>query len=270
MRAMTAHQPPVRIDSALRAAATRLPGPEARHEAEHLLLHVLGRDRAWLFAHGDAGLTDAETTAFDALLTRRIAGEPVAYLTGHRGFWTLDLQVSPATLIPRPETERLVELALERLSVDRPWRVADLGTGTGAIALSLASERPQARVIATDLSADALAIARMNAVANGIAHVEFRQGSWWTPLRGERFHLIASNPPYIADGDAHLTRGDLQNVSVNLENMSNMRYVSATPAPVEGPNGHVSWILPELPAKATRSIRLRAVQQDWSGWAGTP
>lgn len=210
MHAMTAHQPPVRIDSALRAAATRLPGPEARHEAEHLLLHVLGRDRAWLFAHGDAGLTDAETAAFDALLTRRIAGEPVAYLTGHRGFWTLDLQVSPATLIPRPETERLVELALERLSADRPWRVADLGTGTGAIALSLASERPQARVIATDLSADALAIARMNAVANGIAHVEFRHGSWWTPLRGERFHLIASNPPYIADGDAHLNRGDLR------------------------------------------------------------
>ena len=186
MHAMTAHQPPVRIDSALRAAATRLPGPEARHEAEHLLLHVLGRDRAWLFAHGDAGLTDAETAAFDALLMRRIAGEPVAYLPGHRGFWTLDL------------------------SADRPWRVADLGTGTGAIALSLASERPQARVIATDLSADALAIARMNAVANGIAHVEFRQGSWWTPLRGERFHLIASNPPYIADGDAHLTRGDLR------------------------------------------------------------
>ena len=210
MHAMTAHQPPVRIDSALRAAATRLPGPEARHEAEHLLLHVLGRDRAWLFAHGDAGLTDTETAAFDALLMRRIAGEPVAYLTGHRGFWTLDLQVSPATLIPRPETERLVELALERLSADRPWRVADLGTGTGAIALSLASERPQARVIATDLSADALAIARMNAVANGIAHVEFRHGSWWTPLRGERFHLIASNPPYIADGDAHLNRGDLR------------------------------------------------------------
>ena len=210
MHARTAHQPPARIDSTLRAAATRLPGPEARHEAEHLLLHVLGRDRAWLFAHGDASLTDAETAAFDALLTRRIAGEPVAYLTGHRGFWTLDLQVSPATLIPRPETERLVELALERLSVDRPWRVADLGTGTGAIALSLASERPQARVIATDVSADALAIARMNAVANGIAHVEFRQGSWWTPLRGERFHLIASNPPYIADGDAHLTRGDLR------------------------------------------------------------
>ena len=210
MRAMTAHQPPVRIDSALRAAATRLPGPEARHEAEHLLLHVLGRDRAWLFAHGDAGLTDTETAAFDALLTRRIAGEPVAYLTGHRGFWTLDLQVSPATLIPRPETERLVELALERLSADRPWRVADLGTGTGAIALSLASERPQAQVVATDVSADALAVARANGVSNAVANVEFRHGSWWAPLQGERFHLVASNPPYIADGDAHLVQGDLR------------------------------------------------------------
>lgn len=209
MRAMS-HDAPLRLDRALRAAAARLAGPDARHEAEHLLLHVLGRDRAWLFAHGDAPLAPAEAMAFEGLLLRRLAGEPVAYLTGRRGFWTLDLQVSSATLIPRPETERLVELALARLPDDTSLRIADLGTGTGAIALALASERPQARVIATDLSDDALTIARANGSANDLKNVEFRAGSWWTPVAGERFHLIASNPPYIAEGDAHLAQGDLR------------------------------------------------------------
>nr|WP_298122924.1 peptide chain release factor N(5)-glutamine methyltransferase [uncultured Pseudoxanthomonas sp.] len=199
-----------RLDLALRAAASRLSGPDARHEAEHLLLHVLGRDRAWLFAHGDDPLPDREAAAFDALLARRIAGEPLAYLLGRRGFWTLDLQVSPATLIPRPETERLVELALERLPGERPLRVADLGTGSGAIALALASERPLAQVVATDLSEDALRVAQSNAHTHGLANVVFRRGSWLTPLAGERFDLIASNPPYIADGDPHLVQGDLR------------------------------------------------------------
>ena len=209
MRAMPAYAS-LRLDHALRDAVTRLVGPEARHEAEQLLLHVIGHDRAWLFAHGDAPLSGADASAFEALLVRRIAGEPVAYLVGHRGFWTLDLQVSPATLIPRPETERLVELALARLPADTPLRIADLGTGTGAIALALASERPQARVVATDLSDDALAIARANGSANDLSIVVFRAGSWWTPVAGERFHLIASNPPYIAEGDAHLAQGDLR------------------------------------------------------------
>ena len=199
-----------RLDLALRVAMSRLSGPDARHEAEHLLLHVLGRDRAWLFAHGDDPLPEREAAAFDALLARRIAGEPLAYLLGRRGFWTLDLQVSPATLIPRPETERLVELALERLPGERPLRIADLGTGSGAIALALASERPLAQVVATDLSEEALRVAQSNAHAHGLANVAFRRGSWLVPLAGERFDLIASNPPYIADGDLHLVQGDLR------------------------------------------------------------
>lgn len=210
MRLMSADLFTARLDLALRAAATRLPGPDARHEAEHLLLQVLGRDRAWLFAHGDDSLTEPQAAAFEALLTRRAAGEPLAYLLGRRGFWTLDLQVSPATLIPRPETERLVELALERLPDDRTLRVADLGTGSGAIALALASERPQAQVVATDVSEDALRVAQANARANRIANVAFRCGSWLAPLADERFDLIASNPPYIAEGDPHLGRGDLR------------------------------------------------------------
>lgn len=207
---MPSDLPTARLDLALRAAATRLSGPDARHEAEHLLLHVLGRDRAWLFAHGGDPLPASDAAAFDALLTRRAAGEPLAYLLGRRGFWTLDLQVSPATLIPRPETERLVELSLERLPDDRPLRIADLGTGSGAIALALASERPLAQVVATDLSDDALQVAQANAMTNRIANVAFRQGSWRVPLAGERFDLIASNPPYIAEGDPHLAQGDLR------------------------------------------------------------
>jgi release factor glutamine methyltransferase len=179
-------------------------------DAEWLLAHVLGRSRSWLYSHADDAADAATASSFEALLKRREAGEPVAYLTGTRGFWRFDLQVSPATLIPRPETELLVELALVRLAKDRPLHVADLGTGSGAIALALAHERPRAQVIATDASADALAIARSNAASLKIHNVEFRQGDWFAPLQGERFDLIASNPPYIALGDPHLDEGDLR------------------------------------------------------------
>jgi release factor glutamine methyltransferase len=201
---------PQEIRQLLAAAARALPGVEGRHEAELLLLHVLGRERGWLFAHATDLLDPATAEAFAALLQRRIAGEPVAYLLGRRGFWTLDLAVSPATLIPRPETERLVELALERLPEGVPLQIADLGTGSGAIALALASERPLACVVATDMSVDALAVAAGNARQHGLANVAFRQGSWHAPLAGERFDLIASNPPYIASDDPHLAQGDLR------------------------------------------------------------
>jgi release factor glutamine methyltransferase len=201
---------PQEIRQLLAAAARPLPGVEGRHEAELLLLHVLGRERGWLFAHATDVLDPATAEAFAALLQRRIAGEPVAYLLGRRGFWTLDLAVSPATLIPRPETERLVELALERLPEGVPLRIADLGTGSGAIALALASERPLAQIVATDMSADAIAVAAGNARQHGLANVAFRQGSWHAPLADERFDLIASNPPYIANDDPHLAQGDLR------------------------------------------------------------
>ncbi|MFT4197387.1 MAG: peptide chain release factor N(5)-glutamine methyltransferase [Pseudoxanthomonas sp.] len=200
----------VRVQDLLRAAASRLSAPDGRHEAEWLLLHVLGRDRAWLFAHADHAPEATQRAAFEALLARRLAGEPVAYLTGRRGFWTLDLEVDPATLIPRPETELLVELALQRLPGDAACAVADLGTGSGAIALAIASERPLAQVTATDASAAALAVARRNATAHGLERVRFVRGDWFAPLRGERFDLVASNPPYIAAGDPHLAQGDLR------------------------------------------------------------
>jgi release factor glutamine methyltransferase len=199
-------QPPLRIDVALRAARARID----RADAECLLAHALGRPRSWLFAHGDDVLDDAAVARFDALVARRSAGEPVAYLVGRRGFRNLDLAVTPDTLIPRPETELLVELALARIAADSDARIADLGTGSGAIALAIAVERPRARAVATDRSEGALAVARGNALAHGIDNVDFRSGDWLTPLAGERFDLIASNPPYIAADDPHLAQGDLR------------------------------------------------------------
>jgi release factor glutamine methyltransferase len=194
----------------LREGAARLPGEEARFDAEQLLLHVLGVDRAWLFAHATDAVADDARQRFEQLLRHRAEGQPLAYLTGRRGFWTLDLQVNPATLIPRPETELLVEQALARLPADKLRRVADMGTGSGAVALSIASERPLAMVIATDLLGPTLAVAVKNAQAHTLENVWFRRGHWYAALGNDRFDMIVSNPPYIAAGDPHLQQGDLR------------------------------------------------------------
>ena len=196
----------LRPDALLRKARERIDV----EDASILLAHALSKTPAWLYAHGDAEMSEADAGRFTDLVARREAGEPVAYLTGRRGFWTLDLAVTPDTLIPRPETECLVDLALERLPEAGSPRVLDLGTGSGAIALALASERPPARVLATDSSAAALAVARANARQNSVANVESVQGDWYAPVAGRRFDLIASNPPYIADDDVHLGQGDLR------------------------------------------------------------
>ncbi|MFZ5636595.1 MAG: peptide chain release factor N(5)-glutamine methyltransferase [Pseudomonadota bacterium] len=188
------------VESLLRSAR----GAVDAVDAEWLLAHALGRPRSWLYAHRDDAIPAAVAADFRALLARCSEGEPVAYLTGRRGFWRFDLRVSPDTLIPRPETERLVELALERAPPDADLRLADLGTGSGAIALAMAHERPRARVVAVDIGAGALDVARANARELGLVNVEFRRGDWFAPLAGERFDLIASNPPYIAEGDPHL------------------------------------------------------------------
>jgi len=181
-----------------------------RLEAELLLVHALGKPRSWLIAHADDELDAAHAAAFDALVKRRSEGEPVAYITGRRGFWSLDLEVTPATLIPRPETELLVELALSRLPATESTRVADLGTGSGAIALAIARESIATQVIATDASADALAVAQRNAVAQRVANVAFAHGDWLSPLHGQAFDVIVSNPPYIEADDPHLGQGDLR------------------------------------------------------------
>ncbi len=185
-------------------------------DAHVLLAHALGVDRAWLVAHATDPLPRERSDAFLALAQRRRDGEPVAYLTGWREFFGLDLAVTPSVLIPRPETETLVEVVLERLPADRKVRVVDLGTGSGAIALAIASQRPLAQVLATDLSDAALDVARGNAARLGLANVRFTQGDWYAALAGESapFDAIAANPPYIAAGDGHLGEGDLRSEPV--------------------------------------------------------
>jgi release factor glutamine methyltransferase len=181
-----------------------------RLDAEVLLAAVVERPRSYLHAWPERAPEPVQTARFMAWLERRLSGEPVAYILGRWEFWSLDLEVTPDTLIPRPETELLVELALRRLPADRLLAIADLGTGSGAMALALAVERPLARIVATDQSAAALTVARRNAQRLKIRNVEFRQGDWCAPLRDERFDLIVANPPYVAAADPRWRSGELR------------------------------------------------------------
>lgn len=187
-------------------AAAQSAGLE-RLDAQLLLGHLLGQPRSWLIAHDGDTLAPTEADAYAALCARRAAGEPFAYLVGEREFHGLSLQVSPAVLVPRPDTEVLVDWALELLAGEMAGQpapeVVDLGTGSGAIALAVKHRHPGARMSAVDLSEAALAVARANADRLGLA-IEFHTGSWWQALAGRRFDLVLSNPPYIAGGDPHL------------------------------------------------------------------
>ena len=183
--------------------------PTARLDAELLLAAVLGKPRSYLRTWPEHEPSAEQLAAFAALLERRRAGEPVAYILGHQGFWSLDLEVAPHTLIPRPDTELLVETALQ-LAPATPQRVLDLGTGSGAIALALASERGGWQVIGVDRIAEAVALAERNRQRLKLGNAEFRQSSWFDGLAGERFGLILSNPPYIAADDRHLGEGDVR------------------------------------------------------------
>jgi release factor glutamine methyltransferase len=198
------------FQSWLRDATRRLSAGESpKRDAEILLGFVTGRARTFIMAFGETPLKTEQLQQLETLLARREQGEPVAYLIGEREFWSLPLSVSPATLIPRPDTECLVEQALERLPSE-PVSILDLGTGTGAIALALASERPDCQVTGIDLQADAVSLAKHNAQKLNIPNAQFLQGSWFTPVAGARFALIASNPPYIDATDAHLFEGDVR------------------------------------------------------------
>src|SRR6056297_769408 len=196
------------IAAALGWATALLGDDDPRLEAAILLAHCLGRPRSHLIAWPDRPVAEAARRHFESLVARRRRGEPVAYLTGRREFWSLDLAVTAATLIPRPETETLVERALARLPAGAPLQVADLGTGSGAVALALARERPEATIVATDISAAALAVAACNRRDLALDNVFLAQTDWCRGLR--RLQLVVTNPPYVATADPHLQRGDLR------------------------------------------------------------
>jgi release factor glutamine methyltransferase len=197
------------IAALLVQAVARLGTDAARLEAELLLAACLDKPRSHLFAWPEQEVAPRQRECFESLVERRAAGEPVAHLLGRREFWSLSLTVTPDTLIPRPETETLVALALEQIPADCSLRIADLGTGTGAIALAIARERPRCDIIATDISAAALSVAAHNAARLGIGNVRFVRASWCRAF-GTAFDFILSNPPYVAKTDPHLGEGDLR------------------------------------------------------------
>jgi release factor glutamine methyltransferase len=215
-----------------------------RLDAQLLLAHHHSRPRAWLLAHAEAALPPAIAAAVATGLHRRAAGEPLAYVLGHAEFRGLRLAVGPDVLIPRPETELLVEWALECLNgVDSP-RVLDLGTGSGAIVLALGAARSDARLHASDLSPDALAVARRNATALGQA-VRFAEGPWWQPWAGERFDLVVANPPYVAEGDRHLAalgHEPLQALTAGPQGLDDLRAIVDDAWPHLRPG---AWLLME-------------------------
>ena len=204
----------ISIAQTLALARTRLEAvgqDEARLEARLLLAQALGSvSHAWLIAHQGDALAPERQAAFENLLQRRLAGEPLAYVLGEREFYGLTLAVTPATLIPRPDTETLVEAALERMPSDLSLTVLDLGTGSGAIALAIAAQRPLARVLAVDYSDSALQVARGNGERLGLDRVEFMHSDWFSSIEGRCFDLIVANPPYIPEHDPHLGQGDLR------------------------------------------------------------
>jgi release factor glutamine methyltransferase len=203
---------PPTVSEMLRTATRELQTTSStpRLDAEVLVMHACGLNRSGLVTHGHDALTDDQRRRMERLLAQRRQGIPIAYLTGLREFWSLELNVSPATLIPRPETELLVEKALAHIPQDAEWTIADLGTGSGAIALALAKERPRCRVIATDISPEAIDVARSNAAKFNLTHVDFREGNWLEPLTDIKLDMIVSNPPYVRANDPHLEQGDVR------------------------------------------------------------
>ena len=208
----TANTPPSTIASALKMAEQRLSqcSDSASIDARVLMEHVTGYSHADIIRKNDQALSESQQSLFDELVAMRETGAPIAYITGQREFWSMNFLVTPDTLIPRPETEILVEQALLRIPKDTEVTIADLGTGSGAIALAIAYERPHARVIASDASRLALETARVNEERLGIGNVELRLGRWFGALGQDRCDVVVSNPPYVREDDPHLSQGDVR------------------------------------------------------------
>lgn len=234
------------IKSVLRDAADSLAliSDSALLDAEVLLCQALNQPRSHLRAWPDKPLQPGQLTAFRALLAQRQQGIPIAYITGNREFWSRDFQVSPDVLIPRPDTELLIELSLKLIPANEPVKVIDLGTGSGIIAITLAAERPHAQISATDFSLAALRIAKLNADKHHTRNVQFYHSDWFTDVPKTKFNLIISNPPYIAEDDAHLQQGDVRfepqtALSAPEQGLADIRIIAETARNYLEPGGHV-------------------------------
>ena len=259
----------LRIDAALADAVRTLQdvSESPRLDAELLLARALDVARSYLFAHPDDELDPAAAERFRAVLARRADGMPMAYITGRREFWSMDLVVTPDTLIPRPETETLIEQALTRIPRRAPIQVLDLGTGSGAIALAIARDRPACHVVATDLSAAAVAVARENARRLMLANVEFVEGDWTAPVAGRAFDLVVSNPPYVASGDPHLDALKYEPrsaLAAGVDGLDAIRAIAATAMSVMKPGGA---LLLEHGAGQAESVAAILEGHGWSGIA---
>ena len=247
----------LRNDSKQLEASLNLDSGSARIEVQCLMQAVLRVNRAWLLTHPDYILDTELYAQYTALIARRLHGEPVAYILGEREFYGLNFKVTPATLIPRPETELLVELALQRIPQQGRYRVLDLGTGSGAVALSIAHARRDAEVTAVDSSSDALEIAQLNIRRLGLNNVRLLHSDWFDALSGERFDIIVSNPPYVAAGDAHLSQGDVRfephnALASGAEGLDDIRRITAQAKNHLDANG---WLLLEHGYNQAEQVR---------------
>ena len=182
----------------------------AHLDAELLLCSVLNKDRSFLHTWPEQELEKSQLMSFQQLIALRLKGNPIAHILGQRGFWSLNLKVTTDTLIPRPETERLVELALDNIPQNKHWHILDLGTGSGAIGLAIAQERPLCEITATDQSTAALSIAKENAKTHHLKNIQFIESHWFENIKAQKFDMIVSNPPYICENDVHLSQGDVR------------------------------------------------------------
>jgi release factor glutamine methyltransferase len=255
----------MRLDAAIADAVKRLSSitESARLDAEILLCQTIDMPRSYLFAHPEDELDDLSQNRFEALVERRLQGEPMPYITGTREFWSHELLVSPATLVPRPETELLVELALREIPRSAEWQILDLGTGSGAIAISVAAERSLCTITATDVSADALVIARENVRQAELANVTCLLGDWTTPVQNQLFNIIISNPPYVRDSDEALLtlrHEPLSALASGKDGLNDLRVLATDCAAILAPDG---WLMVEHGADQNGDVAALLRAADW-------
>lgn len=250
-------QPALDVKQLVNQAALSLGDPDtARLDAELLLAHITGNDRSWIHAHSDSTLSADHTREFERLIRRRSEGIPVAYLTGQCEFWSLPLRVTPQTLIPRPETEHLVEQALLLMPENSELEIADLGTGCGAVALAIASERPACRILAADIAATAVQVARHNARSLQLTNLVFVNSNWLKAIN-KMFDVIVSNPPYVQETDPHLLNGDVRHeprlaLAAGDDGLSSIRCIITEARDKLRPGG---WLLLEHGYEQGRAVR---------------